>query len=81
MLLDHRAVSIQANQKTVSVADQHDNRRQMDYDKLVIATGAGSAVPDIEGSDLAGVFSLRWMQDSFAMQRYLTEKQPGGKNL
>jgi NADPH-dependent 2,4-dienoyl-CoA reductase/sulfur reductase-like enzyme len=35
-----------------------------------------SVEPDIEGIQLPGVFTLRWMDDSFAMQRYLIEQKP-----
>jgi NADPH-dependent 2,4-dienoyl-CoA reductase/sulfur reductase-like enzyme len=50
--------------------------KNLGYDRLVIGTGAVSVEPAIEGLQLPGVFTLRWMDDSFAMQRYLTENNP-----
>ena len=76
LLLEHQAVAIQADRKQITVADRHGQQRQLAYDKLVVATGATSAVPDIAGTDQSGVFFLRWLQDSFAMQKYLAEKDP-----
>ena len=38
LLLEHRAVTIQADRKQVTVADRHGRQRQLGYDKLVVAT-------------------------------------------
>lgn len=43
---------------------------------LVIGTGVVSSRPTITGIDQAGVFFLRWMADSFAVHRYITERDP-----
>ena len=48
----------------------------MRYDRLVIATGAKPVRPDLPGSKLEGVFLLHTMDDSFAVHRYLAERNP-----
>jgi NADPH-dependent 2,4-dienoyl-CoA reductase/sulfur reductase-like enzyme/rhodanese-related sulfurtransferase len=46
------------------------------YDKLVIATGAKSIVPPIEGVDLPHVHTLRTVQDARQIKGYIDEHQP-----
>ena len=46
------------------------------YDRLIIATGAESIRPPVDGINLPGVFLLRWMDEAFAMQQYINERQP-----
>lgn len=50
--------------------------KRFNYDKLILATGAISRLPDIIGRDLPGVFSLRWMGDALRMQSYLEQRKP-----
>ena len=49
---------------------------KLGYDKLLIATGARPVQPPIEGLNLAGVFPLHTMENSFAVHRFLEERQP-----
>lgn len=76
LLLEHRAESIDPQHKTVTIEDPGGIRTSLKYDKLIMCTGAVSVQPKIKGMDLAGVFFLRWMGDSFALRRYLDEKKP-----
>lgn len=76
LLLDHMAEAIEPDKKRIRISAKNGQSGTLEYDRLVIGTGAVSVEPDIEGLDLPGVFTLRWMDDSFAMQRYLTEPQP-----
>jgi len=46
------------------------------YDRLILATGARSRRPELEGVDLPGVFTLRWMGDALRMLTVLEEQQP-----
>ena len=41
------------------------------YDKLVVATGASSAVPNIPGTDLPGVFKMRVPSDAIDLRDYI----------
>jgi NADPH-dependent 2,4-dienoyl-CoA reductase/sulfur reductase-like enzyme len=74
--LNHRAIRIDPKGKTVAIMDKAQQVDQFEYDKLIIATGAASIQPPIEGLGLKGVFPLRWMGDAFAFEQYLTEHRP-----
>jgi len=76
LLLNHTATTIDPDKNQVRVITKNGSSKNIEYDRLVIGTGAVSIQPDIEGLQLPGVFTLRWMDDSFAMQRYLTEHNP-----
>jgi NADPH-dependent 2,4-dienoyl-CoA reductase/sulfur reductase-like enzyme len=72
VLRRHRAVGIDAAGRTVSV--QHEGAEAtMRYDKLIVATGATPARPELAGYDLPNVFPLHTMEDSFAVHRRLEE--------
>ena len=51
-------------------------RGRFRYDRLVIATGAKPVRPELPGSKCEGVFLLHTMDDSFAVHRFLTERNP-----
>jgi NADPH-dependent 2,4-dienoyl-CoA reductase/sulfur reductase-like enzyme len=73
MLLWHTAVAIDPTAHTVDVVDREKHRKTLPYDRLLIATGAVPWLPKIPGIDLPGVFTLHTMDDSFAVDRRLTE--------
>lgn len=50
-----------------------DSGKKIDYDKLLIATGGTPKVPDYEGVNLEGVFTLRDYNDVKAIKNYLNE--------
>jgi NADPH-dependent 2,4-dienoyl-CoA reductase/sulfur reductase-like enzyme len=74
--LNHRAIRIDAKSKTVTIMDKTQKVSQLEYDKLIIATGAASIQPPIKGLGLNGVFPLRWMGDAFTIEQYITEYRP-----
>ena len=76
LLLEHSVTSIDPVAKAVSLSSRQASTRNMGYDRLIIATGAESIRPKIDGIDLPGVFVLRWMDEAFAMQQYINERQP-----
>ena len=76
ILTDHTARKVNADVRTVEVADSEGQVRELSYDRLVIGTGAEPARPDISGFDLSGVYSLHSMHDSFRLHRHLTEQNP-----
>jgi NADPH-dependent 2,4-dienoyl-CoA reductase/sulfur reductase-like enzyme len=74
--LKHRATYIDPVNKTVTATNDSKQTHLIEYDKLIIATGAASVQPPIEGLGLPGAFALRWMRDAFAMEQYITEHRP-----
>ncbi len=76
LLLDHTAASVDPIQKEVSVGNAEGEVRNLAYDRLIIATGAESVRPLVDGIDLPGVFLLRWMDQAFAMRQFISERQP-----
>ncbi|MDZ7822561.1 MAG: FAD-dependent oxidoreductase [Candidatus Marinimicrobia bacterium] len=77
VLDEHLAEHIDPGMKSVKIRDLNSNEiKTVNYDALLIGTGAVSAQPPIEGTGLPGVFFLRWMDDSFAVKKYIQEHQP-----
>lgn len=72
LLLDHRAQAVDPEARHVTVVDGTEHVRQILYDRLILATGARSRRPHIEGLDQPGVFLLHTMENSFQMQHYLS---------
>ncbi len=81
LLLDHRAESVDARARTVSVRDPQGRSEAIGYERLILATGAVSAVPDIPGLDLPGVFPLRWIGDTLAIEEYMEARRPVSATL
>ncbi len=75
VLRQHTAVSIDVAGKIVEIRNPA-GTKTVRYDRLIIATGATPVRPDLPGSDLEGVFLLHTMDDSFAVHRHLSERQP-----
>ena len=61
------AVSVDPAARTVSFA----NGETLSYDKLVIATGAEPFLPDVPGTGLPGVFTVRTPDDAIGMRDYI----------
>ena len=75
ILKRHVARRIDASNKAVSL-EHAGQEMTLKYDRLVVATGAKPVRPDLVGSKLEGVFLLHTMDDSFAVHRFLTERNP-----
>ena len=65
------AVSLNAEKKTVAFA----NGETVSYDKLIIATGAVPFVPDVKGTDIQGVFTVRTPEDAVSLRAYVDEEK------
>lgn len=52
-----------------------DGQESLDYDQLLIATGANPFIPPVKGSDLEGVFALRTLDHLKAIHTYVSDKQ------
>ena len=71
LLMDHRAESIDPVKGQVRGVGPNHSEFAVEYDKLVIGTGAEPVRPRIEGLDLDGVHLLHTMKDSFSVRRRL----------
>jgi NADPH-dependent 2,4-dienoyl-CoA reductase/sulfur reductase-like enzyme len=76
LLLEHTAESINPGVKQLRVVDKSGNSKTLNYEKLVIGTGAVSLKPNIAGIDHPGVFFLRWMPESFAIDEFIKKQNP-----
>ena len=47
------------------------NGTSIDYDKIILGTGASPVIPEFEGVDLEGVFTLRGVPDAERIKRFL----------
>ena len=65
------AVSVDPAAKTVTFA----NGETVSYDKLVIATGAVPFVPNVAGTELPGVFTMRTPDDAIGLRAYVDENR------
>lgn len=73
----HKVVDINKENKTVTAENLvRGEIITKSYDKLIIATGARPKVPDIEGINLEGIFTLRTLEDSLNIRDYFLENNP-----
>lgn len=63
------AVSMDATAKTVTFA----TGEVVPYDKLIIATGAVPFVPNVAGTKLPGVYTMRTPDDAIGLRAYIDE--------
>lgn len=74
VLTGREAVKLDAAGKTVTVKNLQDGSEEVyPYDACVIATGASSIVPPMEGVNLRGVFTMRTPNDAEQLKRYAKE--------
>lgn len=77
ILTEHEVLSIDSKTKTVTVKNIKDGEVFEDnYDKLVIATGATSKVPEIKGTDRNHVFILRNINDMNRIKSFIEKEAP-----
>jgi len=61
--LETKAKKINTEEKSVEIEDKSGKSETLQYDSLIIATGAYPFVPPIKGRDKDGVFTLRTIED------------------
>jgi NADPH-dependent 2,4-dienoyl-CoA reductase/sulfur reductase-like enzyme len=71
VLTGHCAESIDPAGMTVSGTSFKGDAFVFSYDKLVIATGASSIIPDLKGFDLPGVKALKSLDDGRKLKAYI----------
>lgn len=63
LMLETTATNIDTENKTVTIQNNTGAQRTLQYDRLIIATGAYPFVPPIKGREKQGVFVLRTIED------------------
>jgi len=77
VLTRHRVEKIDPDNKKLTVKNlRSDEEFEDSYDRLVVATGAKAIRPSIEGVDLDGVFTLRFLTDSDRILSFVEEHSP-----
>ena len=72
VLTSREAVELDSGKKLVTAKNLITGETEAySYDRLVIATGASSAVPSIEGVGLKGVFKMRTPDDAIRIRDYV----------
>jgi len=66
------AIKIDPGKKKVRVADGRD----FSYDKLFLATGSRSILPNFDGKELKGVVTLRGLSDAESIKAYIADNSP-----
>jgi NADH oxidase (H2O2-forming) len=72
-----KATAINTKEKTVTAVDEAGTTEVLQYDSLVIATGADAFMPPIKGREKQGILSLRTMEDG---EKILEAVQNGAKS-
>jgi len=61
--LETTATSIDTEAKTVEIQDKTGKKEKLEYDSLIIATGADPFVPPIKGREKQGIYVVRTLED------------------
>lgn len=70
-------VNISRDEKEIEVLNLKDNSTYREsYDKLVLSPGAAPIKPKIPGIDESNVFTLRRVEDTFAIKEFIRERKP-----
>lgn len=68
------ALAINRKEKTVEIKRLDDGSTYLEsYDKLILSPGARPVIPPVPGTDLPGIFTLRTVEDTFAISDFINE--------
>ncbi len=67
-------IAIDRERKTVTVRNAGGETYREHYDKLLLSPGASPVRPPLEGIDTEGIFTLRNVEDTDRIKRYIGEK-------
>ena len=77
MRVRHEVTAVDTKKKTVTVRELDSGRVfEEPYDKLLLAPGAKPTVPDLPGVGGARVFTLRTVEDTLRIRRFIEEHGP-----
>ena len=66
----HEVVALDRENRTVTV-ERDDGRYEESYDDLLLATGGRATVPDVPGTELQGVFTIRNLEAGRSLRTYI----------
>lgn len=75
LLTEHVVESLDASGKRATVRTRDGGTKQISYDRAIVGTGAVPIRPRLPGIDLPGVHLLHTMEESFALNRWIEERQ------
>jgi NADPH-dependent 2,4-dienoyl-CoA reductase/sulfur reductase-like enzyme/rhodanese-related sulfurtransferase len=74
--LRHEVISIDRAKKVVEVKNLESGEVKPEkYSTLVLATGSSASLPPVPGVDLAGIFTLRTIQDSQNIKEWMVQQK------
>ena len=73
--VENEATAIDTEKRTVLIRRADGSEYEETYDKLLLSPGSTPVRPPLEGIDLDGIFTLRNVEDTDNIKRYITEKQ------
>lgn len=77
MKVRHEVTAIHPDEKSVSVKDLETGKVfKESYDKLILSPGAKPTQPKVPGTGLSRVFTLRTVEDTFHIKKYINEHHP-----
>ncbi|MBQ9858674.1 MAG: FAD-dependent oxidoreductase, partial [Oscillospiraceae bacterium] len=77
MKVRHEVTAVNRDRKTVSVTNLETGESfEESYDKLILSPGAKPTQPKVSGLGLDKVFTLRTVEDTFRIKKYVTESAP-----
>lgn len=81
VLTEREAICLDPSAKQVTAKNLHTGQEETyAYDVCVIAVGASAVVPNMEGSELSGVFCMRTPEDAEGVRDYIEKiEKPAGK--
>ena len=75
--VEHEVTAIHPERKTVSVKNLKTGEEfEESYDKLILSPGAKPTQPRFSGADLDKVFTLRTVEDTLRIKKYIHENRP-----
>ena len=72
----HKVTAVDAKQKTTVVNLQTNETFEESYDKLLLSPGSKPIVPPLPGKDNPRIFTLRNVEDTFAIDEFIKENRP-----
>ncbi len=77
MKVRHEVTAIHPEKQTVSVKDLDSGREfEESYDKLLLSPGAKPTQPQLPGTGIDKLFTLRTVEDTFRMKEYIQQNHP-----